>query len=71
MYLGLAQPALGMKTEAAATFRKVINLADERFRATPDPRRKEVLAKVIDDAREEQKKIGLVAQNRHSQKPDA
>jgi hypothetical protein len=59
MYLGLAQEAMGQRADAAATLRSVINLADERSKTTADPRRKEVLAQLITDAREEQKKIGL------------
>ncbi len=60
LHLGLAQAALRYNTEAYATLRTVINLADERARATADPARKEALAKVLAEAREEQKKINLV-----------
>jgi predicted Zn-dependent protease len=56
MYLGRAQAALGLRSDADLTFKKVINLSDERAKATPDPDRKELLAKLAGDAREERKK---------------
>src|SRR5262249_40019367 len=60
MYLGLAQAGLGLRTDASATLRTVINLADERGKATPDPERKDTLAKLAVEARDEQRKVGLV-----------
>jgi predicted Zn-dependent protease len=59
-YLGMAQEGLQRKTEAHATFDKVINLADAQAKATPDPARKEKLEKLIADAKKEQKNIGII-----------
>jgi tetratricopeptide (TPR) repeat protein len=61
MHLGLAQAALGFKSDAAATFRRVVNLSEEHAKATTDPERKEVFAKLVTEAKDEQKKIGLLA----------
>jgi len=57
MHLGLSQKALGLKQEAQATFKAVIDLADNQAKATPDPVRKEKLAKLSEDARAEQKEM--------------
>jgi predicted Zn-dependent protease len=59
LYLGLAQAALRYNTEAYATLRAVINLADQRARASADPQRKEALTKVMAEAKKEQDKIAL------------
>jgi tetratricopeptide (TPR) repeat protein len=60
IYLGRAQQGLQRKADAYATFDKVINLATNQAKATPDPERKERLEKLIADARKEQKNIGIV-----------
>jgi tetratricopeptide (TPR) repeat protein len=56
IYLGRAQAALGFRADADVTYRKVINLADERSKATADPERKDLLAKLSQDATSERKK---------------
>jgi hypothetical protein len=58
-YLGLAQEGLQRRAEAYATFDKVINLADAQGKVTPDPQRKEKLAKLVEDAKKERKNIGI------------
>jgi hypothetical protein len=58
MHLALAQAALGLKSDALATFRAVVSLADRQANATADPERKARLVKLSADAQLEQKRLG-------------
>jgi predicted Zn-dependent protease len=60
LQLAQSQKALGMKRDAFTTFKTAIDLADERARNTPNPDRKADLARLIDEARTEQKQMGVV-----------
>src|SRR5262249_35639592 len=60
MHLAQSQKALGLKVDAFTSFKKAIDLADERSKATPDPDRKAALAQLIDEARTEQQKLGIL-----------
>jgi predicted Zn-dependent protease len=60
MHLAQAQKALGMKLDAFATYKKTIDLADERAKTTPDPDRKAALTQLIDEARAEQQKLNVL-----------
>ncbi len=57
MYTGLAQEGLQRRADAIATFNLVVNLAETQAKTTADPDRKELLTKLSEDAKAEQRKM--------------